>query len=566
VADVTNYWPDPDFRTTNRTGVVAFNLFPNPSPTTDLTAWSGSVVRHADASLFPETSFGGRVTGTVTLTGASTNWAGTDWTFTGKVKAAGAQTITISMDMLNPAQTHEIRKVGWGNFGWGETVTYVEGASKSFAAGEEAVFRIFGGDAGSTGGVAHQVQVILTGGGTFDVDGIMQSAGVDDGIGLVNIPDAPLFFYGDTPDDTTYTYSWTGTPGNSPSVQTANIPKHAWCTYDYEFEEHALPGVILEGAFHAVVGGEHRLALRSELGFGHPGRTILHGDQTAMPADPETEAGITLPAGKNWVMTFDVVKDYQTYYEGGEEPQFGAADYFGIEDATTSANLAYMSNGGYPPYRTRIMLPFPTVSGSLIKPEISGYMNWASGDRYITNVGIFEIPNIYHRYTGLTYAADGIYNLWAMGLTAGGTYRAQMEVSETNSHPIIEYKVGAGSWTTLVESTTSTTGDDAIHNEFLDFTVPGTATDVRLRLTDTTVEIGTFDLFDAPPAFFDGDTTDGGGYSYAWSGTPYDSASVRSDAGGSVSAQVFIGTTAVPVSEIRLASGGVLIPITELGT
>ena len=571
MTDVINYWPDPDFRTTNRTGVVSFNLFPNPSPTVDLTGWTGSVTRNTAAKLFPDTVAGGRCTGDVTLHGITTPDRGDSWVFTGRVKASGAQTITVTGAMA-AGGTYILRTVGWGDFGWGEANTYVAGASKSFEAGEEATFRIYCGDSVTTGTGDRQVLITLTGGGTFDVDGITQTTGVNDGYNGTNIPDAPLFFFGDSTDDDTFTYSWQGTPYNSVSLQTANIPKHVWSPYNSEYHPDLLP-VVPEAAFHTVIGGEHRVALRSELGFGWTGSMILT-DGTIPETDPEHLSGMVLPTGKNYAITYEIVKDYEIYYEGYPEPTYGTGNYLFVYDSSMAVDevpyqrLSYMPLMGNPPYRKRVTMPFSTVTGSVIRPEIMGYTNWNTGDIYVTNCGIFEIPQIYHVYDGLEYAADGIYDLVTLGVAAGGSYHTNIEVNGPNGHPIIEYKVGAGSWTTLVESTNpTTTGDFSIPEDSLDFTVPSDATEVRLRLSDTSLEITTFDLFDAPPAFFDGDTTDGGGYSYAWSGTPYDSTSVRSDASsGSVTAKVFVGSTAVDVAEMRLMVGSTLVPITEAGT
>lgn len=70
-------------------------------------------------------------------------------------------------------------------------------------------------------------------------------------------------------------------------------------------------------------------------------------------------------------------------------------------------------------------------------------------------------------------------------------------------------------------------------------------------------------IFEDVP-FFDGDTADGGGYAYAWTGTAGDSASTRTAASGPT-AQVFVGGVAKVVSEMRLAIGGSLIQVTEAG-
>jgi hypothetical protein len=569
---VINFWPDPDLRTTNRTGFVAANLFPNPTPTVDLTHWSavpgGSITRTADAALFPETSYGCRVVDGVSLAGATTADNGLDNTFTGRVRASEAMTITISLAMLDPTQTPETRTVGWGDFGWGETLVYEDGASKTFAADETATFRIYGGEANpGVPSVDHNIVVTLSGTGTFDVDGIVQWIGVDDGAGDLfdAIPDAPLFFDGDTPDDANFTYSWFGTAHDSASLQTASIPKHAWCTYAYEYSAELDPGPHAEGAFAVTKGGEHRVALRSEIMFGRP--DLIFSDGT-VPENPEYDAGFPLPPG-NYVFSFDYVTDYPVYFYGYPEPEWACNAYFYIEDADPAGvgypwnRLAYAPINGYPPYRQRMALPFTATETSIIQPYLTTGQDWVTGDVYITNVAVFEIPEILHRFWDLPSDTGGLWDLTAMGVEAGKSYHSNMEMSDANGHPVFEYKVGEGDWITLVESTLAPTVEPImLLGEYFDFTVPADATEVRLRMTDPAINVATFDLFSSPPEFFSGDTADGWGYSYSWSGTPYDSTSVRTDAPApGPTAQVWVGGTAQNVGEMRVVVAGTLVPV-----
>jgi hypothetical protein len=571
MADVTNYWPDPDFRTSTRDGIVNFNVFPNPTPTVDLTHWAavsgGSITRTADAALFPENGYGCRVVNGVTLTGANTVSPGQDWNFTGKIRASEAMTITMSGAMLTAGQTFSIRLAGWGSFGWGEEVTWEEGASKAFEADEECLFRIYCGESSSVVGPVHQVLLTLSGTGTFDVDGITQTVGVDDGFGDDDpyqlIPDAPLFFSGDFPDDENFTYSWYGTPHDSPSLQQAAVPKYAGnTTYDYYWSEEA--PFTPDSAFrYTAPDEESRLALRSPIMFG--ANPLFLSDGT----NPDIR-GLDLAPG-NYVVSFDYVQDYTSYFYGYEEPDWGSNCYFSIYDRDPALSypanrLQYMPLNGFTPYRKRFSAPFTVTSTSRIEIQWDAPLNWLTGDIYVTNVAINSVENIYHHYDGLDLEASGNYDLMALGVEAGKSYHINVEYYDP-CVGTVEYKVGAGSWTTLAESYIGAqTEPDYALGDYYAFTVPADATEVRLSLSDPAMNIGTFDLFDAPPEFFDGDTPDGGGYTYAWSGTPYESASIRSDAAASsINAKVFVGGTAITVTEMRAVVGGTLIPITEAG-
>lgn len=574
MVDVVNLWPDPDFRTTDRDGLVLFNLFPNPTPTVDLTHWAavsgGSITRTADAALFPGNStYGCRVVNGVTLTGANTTDQGQDWCFTGRIRASEAMTITMSAEMLTAGQTIEIRNSGWGSFGWGEDPTdYITGLSKTFEADEECVFRIYcGEDNPGVAGAVHQVLLTLSGTGTFDLDGITQTIGVDDGFGddppYDDIPNAPLFFSGDTPDDENFTYSWYGTANNSASLQYAAVPKYSGAApYDYVWNDD-LP-IVPDGTFqYTAPGGEHRAGLRSAIMFGRNEFTL--GDGT----NPDIR-GLGLEPG-NYVVSFDYVQDYTTYFYGYQEPVWGSNCYFQIWDRDPGLGgypynrIQYMPLNGFTPYRKRFYAPFTVGPDSIIEISTDSPQNWMSGDIYFTNVAINQIENIYHTYDGLALEVSGNYDLMALGVEAGKSYQINAEYYD----PVVgtvEYKVGAGSWTTLANSYIGVQVEpDYALGDYYSFTVPADATEVRLSLSDPAITIGTFDLFDAPPPFFDGDTADGDGYSYSWEGTPYDSPSIRSDAAAGPTAQVWVSGAATDVAEMRVVVAGTLVPITEAG-
>jgi hypothetical protein len=396
------------------------------------------------------------------------------------------------------------------------------------------------------------------------VDGITQTMGVDDGAGddLDSIPNAPLFFDGDTPDDDNFSYSWHGTPHDSPSLQYAAIPKYAGnVPYDYDWGDD-LP-IVPDGAFqYTAPGGEVRVAHRSSIMFGR--NSLVLGDGTNPDIrDLELEPG-------NYVVSFDYVQDYTTYFFGYEEPDWACNGYFLIYDRDPALSYPanrkqYMPLNGFTPYRKRFYAPFPVTETSRMEICWDLGQNWMTGDVYITNVAINSIENIHNIYNGLDLEVSGNYDLMALGVEAGKSYHINAEYTGTVVGTV-EYKVGAGSWTTLAESYIGPqTEPDQALGDYYAFTVPADATEVRLSLSDPAIGVDTFDLFDAPPAFFDGDTPDGGGYTYSWSGTPYDSASIRSDAAAGPTAKVFIGGTAVNITEMRAVVGGSLIPITEAG-
>jgi hypothetical protein len=224
-----------------------------------------------------------------------------------------------------------------------------------------------------------------------------------------------------------------------------------------------------------------------------------------------------------------------------------------------------MHINGFPPYRRRMIMPFTATATSVIQPELSSGMNWVSGDVYITNVGVFEIEEILHMDAYLPTNVEGIWDFTAMGVDAGKSYHLHVWADAANSHPLVESRVGTGSWTTLAESTLGTLVEPIqITAESLSFTVPADATEVRLRLVNPGTNVWC-DLFTAPPEFFDGDTPDAGGYTYSWEGTAYDSRSIRSDVPTGPTAQAWVAGTARNVTEMRVVVDGTLVPVTQAG-
>lgn len=557
---VTNLYPNPDLRTTDRTGMVMGNYFPNPSPKVDLTGWTavsgGTVTRTSAAALFPgDTTYGCRVTGGLNLALLAMTGS-TGFTVTVKVRASAPMTITGTGTSEYNTVTSE---VGWGDFGWGQTETYVHGAAKTFTTGEECLFRIYirtqspWGDPGNWPGTGdwHPV-VTLTGSTTdpFDVDGVVQWVGVSDGsTANNNIPDAPLYFSGDTPAANGFTYSWYGTPNASPSIQSASIPKHIESPYQYTFD----PIMIYpEGAFAQTVSGEHRVAWRSAIGFGQ-------GDLKF--------TGVTYEAGKKYVVSYDIIENSQFYHSGYDEPVFGVGWYPSAYDNHLGWNqrIGQHTVSGLQPYRKRAMVLIAPTTGMTPFASLQGSQDWLTGDIHVTNVAVNEIANIYHN-DDLDLSGTGIADLTAMGLVAGGDYTLAWD-SYTNPTPTgyIEYTTDGTTWTTITTmgGSAGLTGDQQIYGHVASFTVPSGATGTRIRLSAPDW-LYQFDLFDSPPPYFNGDTTDGGGYAYSWAGTPWDSASVRTPAASGPEAKVFIGGSAVPVTEMRVQVSGSLNTITDL--
>lgn len=552
----TNYFPNPDLRTTVGTGMVAGNYFPNPSPKVDLTSWSavsgGSIARNSAAALFPDNSYGCRVTNGVNLACMASPGYGSS--VTAMVRASAAMSITVNVTADWPVY---IQEAGWGDFGWGKTKTYVPGATKSFASGEECLFRVYfrpttpygsGGNYPNDGSPWHPV-VSVTGTGTFDVDGVMQWVGVDDGDSAGNVPDAPLYFSGDTPADANFTYSWYGPPNASPSIQSASIPKYTESTYLYTFDPIM---TVPHGNFAVTVGGEHRVAWRSAIGFGQQDLKLT---------------GVTYEAGKNYVVSYDIIEDYQFYHSGYEEPVFGGAWYPTINDN----HLGYVQRvdqhyvAGLQPYRKRAFLPFAVTAGMTPWPSLAASQDWLTGDIHVTNVAVNEIPHIYHN-ADLDLSGTGVADLMAMGLTAGGDYTLAWESYDTVTPTCtVEYTTGSG-WTTLATmgGMGGLSGDQVIQGHVASFTVPSSATGVRLSMS-TPGWLYQFDLFDPPPPYFNGSTPAGGGYTYSWAGPPYDSPSLRTAAAAGPVAQVFTGGVAKTVTAMRVAIAGGTVPVTEAG-
>jgi len=149
----------------------------------------------------------------------------------------------------------------------------------------------------------------------------------------------------------------------------------------------------------------------------------------------------------------------------------------------------------------------------------------------------------------------------ALGMVPGKSY-----VATGYTHGTFKVRTGtsSGTATDLVSWTNLFPGDwtGGAHDGV--FTIPEGHTYISLEATTTEAWIGILEYV----PFFDGNTTDGGGYTYSWSGTPNDSASVRSVAtsGGSITAKIFVGSTAVNITEMGIVVGSTLTPITEIGT
>lgn len=572
MVDVVNLWPDPKLQTTAGTTVLAENFFQNPSPTSALTNFTadGTATVTLDAGssikgpggvkvISPDTSSGLRITA---FPGWTPNYEHVG--FFVYVRAHAAMTVTASIDADYVLWDPVAGDLGWGDYGWGETFSFVAGASHTFAAGEVKRFRGYarvkrstsGGTwiSGTSGEVGYKLH--LKGTGTFDVDAVYQNAGVresaDPLAGGVGIPTAPLWFDGSTADDATFTYEWTGTPEASTSrklgLQTKYLrAPHAGVTAGHE------PTYTM-----ALTGGEKAGVLQS--GWTKAATSYASFTSTGDPAAEDLKP-LGLEVGKSYVLSYDFVTLHENYLEGSVSG--GWDSFYGLAGAD-----GYI---GYPmeyPQRQRINLPF-TVDSSALEAYAQVYRNYETGATALTSVSLFEVAFHMPQWSSPAfgqpgYGVAGTLDLLAQGAVAGGSYNANTDrrLNAAGQYYRFEYQTGGGgSWTTLAESVYDA---GYVSDSYAwEFTVPADATALRLAHNNN----GTFrlDLYSTPPEFFYGDTPDGGGYTYSWSGTPYDSSSIRSEASTGPTAQVFTGGVAKNVSEMRVVVGGSLVPVTQAG-
>lgn len=573
---VTNLWPDPKCKVSDAPTVLSVNPFPNPSPVDSLAGFAaaGTATVVLDPTSAIRGAGGVKVTSPAAGSGVRVELTGVPeglrdrMNFTVYVRARTAMTVTaaITADYTVDA----ITTIGWGDLGYGEAYSYVEGASYTFAAGEVKRFRVAlfmkrvqnGGTypdytADPASDPDPGLKFAFTGAGTFDVDAVWYGGNVDDGVssdyqagGVYSIANAPLYFDGDTPDTPYVTYEWDGAPRASASRMLGQGLKYFVSNYQALTAEH-------DNAFTGALPGGERAGML-QAGWEQNGASsanVIH------PVAGEDLRGFGLEDGKHYVLAMDIVSLYENYTEGNVSGHWdnvyylvGAKGYF-----------------GYPllnPQRRRVQLGL-TAGPDPIEAYFQVYRNWETGSTAFTNVMLAEVDvNAFLPgavYGTPEYGTTTTHDLLAAGATPGNAYFVLLDrkLNTAGDYFRVEYQAGGG-WVTLAEKLYDV--DEVSDSTEFQFTIPADATAVRLAVArDTTVSAH---LFGVPPAYFDGDTPDDGTYAYAWTGTAGDSPSIRTLAAGggsSITAQMFIGGAAVAVSEIRVFAGGVAVPVTEIG-
>lgn len=558
-----NYFLDPRLQVTEGQTVLAKNYFLNPSPTDTLNQYSAA--GSASIALDPDASIKGE--GGVTVTSPDVNSGVTfsythdrngnkDVNFTVYVRAHDAMTITGSDSADYTLQEDQYTTVGWGDFGWGETYSYVPGFSYTFAAGEVKRFRIYtrvtlpwqGGSYPGVGDIHYQWH--LKGTGTFDVDAAMVGGGVDDGVdpdgfpgGVNSIPNAPLFFSGDTPDDATYTYEWEGAPDASVSLKKAAQTKYLRA---YNAPSPALePSYILE-----LPGGERVAAVQGAWGESATNNTYFTADGAADGVGEDLRY-LGLTEGKHYALSFDLTSAMENYIEGSIG---GAYDQLWVE--SLDASLGIPMNH---PLERRVTIPF-TVGAESADVYGSLYRNWETGYHLISNVALVEIDLRMPQFEDSNRGVAETLDILALGAVPGGTYIATADepLEEPADYYRAEYQaVAEGPWTTITELRADAANPYGMRE--WTFTIPEGAVGARLGWFSTN-SWPYLNLYSAPVPFFDGDTPDGDGYWYWWDGTPGESASIRSttpppEPPGAIVARVLMGGEVVPVSDMRVKIG-----------
>lgn len=558
MVDVTNYWPDPKGVSSDQTTILAHNYFYNPSPVGSYDGYlaTGTATLSQPAGRSIKGAGGIRVTSPDASSGVALTLFEydnrRDNTVAVYVRASSAMTITASVTVTGYTISTFNTKIGWGEYGWGEPYSYTESASYTFAAGEVKRVRIGSYlSTNPTGAAQHRYH--LKGAGTFDIDGVMHVGYQTDGVhpsnypgGVYDIANVQPYFDGDKTDTAHLTYSWDGTANASRSTQRGNRARY-------------LQGRELAAAGYnncrtsALPSGETGVAMQAPWEW--------HTGSSAYPLGYGVDLrSLGLTTGKHYVLSMDAVSLYENYIEG--QPGH-------LYDSIYAGNNA---GSTYPhPMRKRLHQPLTVGSTAITEHYLTVYRGWMTGESFFTDFSLFEVA-----FRAPTWSPNGVaaalpLDLLAHGLVAGSSYRVQFSntyLDTADKFYRIEYQTAAGgsTWSTLYENVY----DAAVQGSYFvgDITVPSAATALRLTANTTSQLSFDFDVFSIPPDSFSGDTPDGGGYTYSWSGTPYQSASVRSEAAAGPTAQVFVSgsSTGIAVSEMRVVvSGGSLVPVTEAG-
>jgi hypothetical protein len=572
-----NYFLDPRLERTDGMTTLAKNYFFNGSPIDSLSGFTAAGT--ATIALDPTSAIKGvggiKVTSPDAVSGIEIRpqdpgtFADDEPAFTVYVRAREAMTVTASVS-ADYTQWTLTDNFGWGDFGWGEPYTYVEGWSHTFAADEVKRFRVMpkiksttsggtypGGNPGPDIGWVLQ----LFGDGEFDIDGVWFGAGVDDGVdpegfpgGVYNIPDAPLFFSGDTPDDDTYTYEWEGTPRASISLKKAARTKFL---RSYNAGIDTEQNYILE-----LPGGEKVAAMQSAWDEEGSDTSYFTADGRADGVGEDLRF-LGLTEGTSYALSFDLTSAIENYNEGYVVGLWDQAWVTSHDDAYIGIPMSH-------PTERRITIPFTVGAGSA-EVSMSCYRNWYTGYHIIDNVSLVEIDFHMPQYWDAEYGVPGTLDILAAGAVAGGTYTALADAPLADGdYYRAEYQAEAeGAWTTLTEVLYD--ADNKSEMREWTFTIPEGAVGARLAWS---VADGSpyLNLYSTPVPYFDGDTEDADGFWYWWTGTPGESASIRSTeppSGGPgvpIGAQVFVDGVGITAAEFRIAFGMQVVAISEMGT
>lgn len=562
-----NYFLDPRLEITDAETIIAKNYFHNPSPTSVLTGFSAAGT--ASIALDPTSAIKGAGGIKVTSSNAGSGIeirpqeeqvkSDTSPTFTVYVRAREAMTITGSVYADYTMWPPENDCPGWGDFGWGEPYTFVKGWSHTFTAGEVKRFRVMpsikstgsGGTYPGIGDIGWALQIF--GDGEFDIDGVWFGGGVDDGVdpddfpgGEWEIPNAPLFFSGATANTDDYTYEWEGLPDASVSIQKARRPKYIRSS-GWSFDRSMELVYLIDQP-----GGETAVAMVSDWDESSSSNVYFTTDG---PADGVGEdlKNLGLVEGKHYAISFDlksVMENYVEGYIGGVWDQL----WFEADDAYLGIPMDH-------PLERRLTVPFTVGSGAAAVSVYCG-RNWYTGYHLVDKVSIVEID------FNTAYSGNEVEELdiLAAGAVPGGTYTA---IADSAPAAVDGYyraeALTVSGWTTLTEMLYDP--DYKSDSVELTFTIPADASGARLSWSANWGP--SIYLYSVPIPYFDGDTPDGGGFYYSWSGTPGESASIRSTTPPGpppeIDARVWVGGTEQNVAEIRVVTGGVLQALDSIG-
>lgn len=547
-----NYAINPRMSVANGTGRFVFNRCPNPSPTVDLTGWEAvgaATVTRSTAAKIVGISHGARVVSATSGDGIALPWADGNWLHFGEtvyVRAVTDCTLTIGMEGVNTPNLR-VEASGWGDTGWGDE-TYVDGATKALTAGQ--IIRARLSAYGGSGTIdPYKIRMKLTGSGTYDVDGVWQGMGVEDGES--GGPGSVPYFDGDTLDDDDFTYEWTGTPNASTSARRGTLAMGIDSAEDFIPDPLSYVGdqAYNHGHLTTLDTGETALALRSQQWFSNaiPRLTNAAGGSTLNDLGLEDE--------KSYFFSVDVVMDYSTLYGG-----------YAIDGSNGNSLYLYAGGSADSPYitpypgRTRLHIPFVVPTSPASNDDYVGFgiseLGWLLGEVKFTNLSITE-TKIYSMETEPTDLSDS-------GIETGSTVLVSCAIGGTDVETTIAFQA-------LVDGVWATVNSMVIPAEVWEgsqqftATVPLSATGMRLVTTGSTDAIDSYVVSDAPPPFFDGDTADGDGYTYSWAGTAGVSASIRTEAAVEDEIRVFDDGVLKEITEMRAFRNGALLTITEAG-